>query len=54
MCGIRGVGPPIDFSEIVSSPWVQLPNVYFDLKFDANAIGMTMPILVVLLAENLG
>jgi putative pyrimidine permease RutG len=54
MCGIKGVGPSIDFSKIVSSPWVQVPNIYFDLKFDANAIGMTMPILVVLLAENLG
>jgi putative pyrimidine permease RutG len=54
ICGVKNVGPPIDFSEIVSSPWVRVPNMYYDIKFNVHSISMVMPILVVLLAENLG
>ncbi|CEP17779.1 hypothetical protein [Parasitella parasitica] len=54
MCGLKGIGPPIDYSEIASNPWIRAPSAYFGLKFDAGSIGMVMPILVVLLAENLG
>ncbi|KAI8638068.1 permease family-domain-containing protein [Parasitella parasitica] len=54
MCGLKGIGPPIDYSEIASNPWIRAPTVYFSLKFEASSVGMVMPILVVLLAENLG
>lgn len=54
ICGVKKVGPPIDFSEIASSPWVRVPTMYYKIEFNANAISMIMPILVVLLAENLG
>ncbi|GAN06300.1 pyrimidine permease [Mucor ambiguus] len=54
MCNLRGIGPSIDYSEIASNPWIRAPSVYFNLKFDSRSIGMVMPILIVLLAENLG
>ncbi|KAL9559166.1 hypothetical protein MBANPS3_000570 [Mucor bainieri] len=54
MCNLRGIGPSIDYSEIASNPWIRAPSVYFNLKFDSGSIGMVMPILIVLLAENLG
>ncbi|KAF1804953.1 Xanthine/uracil/vitamin C permease, partial [Mucor lusitanicus] len=54
MCNLKGVGPSIDYSEIASNPWIRAPSVYFNLKFDSSSIGMVMPILIVLLAENLG
>lgn len=54
MCDLKGIGPPINYSEIASNPWIRAPTIYFDLKFDSSSIGMVMPILVVLLAENLG
>lgn len=54
MCDLKGIGPPINYSEIVSNPWIRAPTIYFSLKFDSSSIGMVMPILVVLLAENLG
>jgi len=54
MCNLKGIGPSIDYSEIASNPWIRAPSVYFNLKFDSSSIGMVMPILIVLLAENLG
>ncbi|KAL7311870.1 hypothetical protein PS15m_009583 [Mucor circinelloides] len=54
MCNLKGIGPSIDYSEIASNPWIRAPSVYFSLKFDSSSIGMVMPILIVLLAENLG
>jgi putative pyrimidine permease RutG len=54
ICGVKNIGSPINFSEIVSSPWVRVPTMYYKIEFNANSIGMIMPILVVLLAENLG
>ncbi|CAO3619601.1 unnamed protein product [Mucor fragilis] len=54
MCNLKEIGPSIDYSEIASNPWIRAPSVYYNLKFDSSSIGMVMPILIVLLAENLG
>lgn len=54
ICGSRNVGPPIDYSDIVSSPWLRVPTMYYHIEFNTHSISMVMPILVVLLAENLG
>lgn len=54
ICGSRNIGPSIDYSGIISSPWLRAPAINYQLKFDTHSIGMVMPILVVFLAENLG
>lgn len=54
MCNLKGLGTPIDYSEIVSSPWVRPPAIHTHLEFDSVAIGMVLPLIVILLAENLG
>lgn len=54
LCGLKGIGPAIDYSGISSSPWFRAPAINYQLEFDSQSIGMVMPILVVFLAENLG
>lgn len=54
MCNLKGIGTPIDYSGIVNSKWVSPPTIYTHLEFDSKAIGMVVPLLVILLAENLG
>lgn len=54
ICGAKGIGTSIDYSGIVSSPWVGAPSVNFNIEFHSESISLVLPILVVLLAENLG
>ncbi|KAI8880225.1 hypothetical protein K501DRAFT_255421 [Backusella circina FSU 941] len=54
ICGLKGIGPGIDFTDLQQTPWLSLPTVRFELKFDPIAIGSVLPIIIVVLAENLG
>ncbi|ORZ08126.1 permease family-domain-containing protein [Absidia repens] len=54
ICGIKGVGPPIDFSEVVSNPWVRAPQINTPIEFNVPAITTVIPVVIVLLAENMG
>ena len=54
MCGLKDIGPGIDYSGIVSSAWVKVPPIGTHFEFHSSAISTIMPILIVLLAENLG
>jgi xanthine/uracil permease len=54
VCGIKGIGPGIDFTDLQQTPWLSLPNIRFEVKFDSTSIGTVLPILIVVLAENLG
>ncbi|KAI8355174.1 Xanthine/uracil/vitamin C permease [Blakeslea trispora] len=54
MCGLNGIGSGIDYTEIVSSAWVRVPPIVAHFDFSPSAISNIMPILIVLLAENLG
>ncbi|KAG2195838.1 hypothetical protein INT47_012379 [Mucor saturninus] len=54
ICGSKNIGPSINYSGIVSSPWFRAPEINYQIEFDSQSIGMVLPILVVFLAENLG
>ncbi|KAI8375363.1 Xanthine/uracil/vitamin C permease [Choanephora cucurbitarum] len=54
MCGLKDIGPGIDYSGIVSSAWIKVPPIGTHFEFHSSAISTIMPILIVLLAENLG
>jgi len=48
-----GLGKPIDFSVVGAAPWVGLPR-FSSPVFDAHAIGVIIPVAIILVAENLG
>ncbi|KAI8082696.1 xanthine/uracil permease family protein [Halteromyces radiatus] len=54
ICGLKGAGPPIDFSQVSSSPWIRAPMINSPILFQAPAISTVAPVLIVLLAENMG
>jgi xanthine/uracil permease len=54
ICGLKGVGPAIDFSQIVSNPWIRAPTVNTPIEFQTSAITTVLPVVIVLLAENMG
>ncbi|SAL95645.1 hypothetical protein [Absidia glauca] len=54
ICGLKGVGPAIDFSQIVSNPWIRAPTVNTPIEFQTSAITTVIPVVIVLLAENMG
>ncbi|KAI7855592.1 permease family-domain-containing protein [Circinella umbellata] len=54
ICGVTGVGYPVDFSEVVSVPWVRGPIISGPIVFDKTAISTISPLVVVILAENMG
>lgn len=48
-----GWGKPIDFSGIVNAPWFGLPTFHAPV-FDTQAIVLIAPVVIILIAENLG
>lgn len=48
-----GLGKPIDFSHVASAPWVGLPSFQAPV-FSLNAAMLIVPVVVILIAENLG
>ncbi|KAI9302095.1 Xanthine/uracil/vitamin C permease [Cunninghamella echinulata] len=54
ICGIKGIGKSIDFSQVASSPWFSAPQIHSPVIFDPQAISTMAPVVIVLLAENMG
>ncbi|ORY99377.1 uracil-xanthine permease [Syncephalastrum racemosum] len=54
ICGVCGAGYPVDFSEVKSIEWVRGPVVSGPIVFDKKAISAIAPLVVVILAENMG
>ncbi|WP_019938341.1 solute carrier family 23 protein [Bordetella sp. FB-8] len=50
---VLGLGRPMDFSNVVSAAWLGLP-VLATPVFHASAMGLIVPVVVILVAENLG
>ncbi|NMM75823.1 pyrimidine utilization transport protein G [Acidovorax sp. SRB_14] len=48
-----GLGKPLDLSGVWNAPWVGLPNFSAPV-FDTNAMLLIVPVVIVLVAENLG
>ena len=48
-----GLGQPIDFSLISNAPWFGLPH-FKHPEFHADAILLIVPVVIILIAENLG
>jgi len=48
-----GLGKPMDFSGVAAAPWFGLPR-FASPTFDAHAIGLIVPVAIILVAENLG
>ncbi|MGN6580748.1 MAG: solute carrier family 23 protein [Bordetella sp.] len=50
---VMGLGKPMDFSHLASAAWFGLP-VFARPVFHAGAMGLIVPVVVILVAENLG
>jgi len=48
-----GLGKPMDFSALAAAPWFGLP-AFGKPVFEAHAIALIVPVVVILIAENLG
>jgi uracil-xanthine permease len=48
-----GLGRPIDFSAVAAAAWIGLPH-FARPVFQASAIGLLVPVAIILVAENLG
>lgn len=48
-----GLGKPIDFSGVAAAPWVGLPTLHSPV-FSAHAALLIVPVVIILMAENLG
>lgn len=53
LSNIAGFGNPIDFSSVQQAPWFGLPEFHFPV-FSINAISLIIPVVLILVAENLG
>ncbi|CDS09763.1 hypothetical protein LRAMOSA02440 [Lichtheimia ramosa] len=54
ICGVTGVGYPVDFSEVESIAWVRGPRISKPIIFDKQAISAITPLVTILVAENIG
>jgi uracil-xanthine permease len=50
---VMGLGKPMDFSHVASAAWFGLP-AFAAPVFHASAMGLIVPVVVILVAENLG
>ncbi|PVY57701.1 MULTISPECIES: solute carrier family 23 protein [unclassified Simplicispira] len=48
-----GLGKPLDLSGVVNAPWVGMPSFAAPV-FSANAMLLIVPVVIILVAENLG
>src|SRR5690606_41999387 len=48
-----GMGTPIDFSGVMTAPWVGLPKFSAPV-FELHAMSVIVPVAIILVAENLG
>ncbi|KAI9490726.1 permease family-domain-containing protein [Zychaea mexicana] len=54
ICGVTGAGYPVDFSDVSSVAWVRGPIISGPIVFDKVAISTIAPIVIVIVAENMG
>ncbi|OWT69016.1 MULTISPECIES: solute carrier family 23 protein [unclassified Achromobacter] len=48
-----GLGKPMDFAAVAAAPWLGLPH-FATPVFSAPALGLIVPVAIILVAENLG
>ncbi|MBF5005211.1 solute carrier family 23 protein [Diaphorobacter caeni] len=48
-----GLGKPLDLSGVINAPWFGLPSFHAPV-FSANAMLLIVPVVIILVAENLG
>src|SRR5690606_36274561 len=48
-----GLGKPVDMAAVAAAPWFGLPTLHAPV-FDTRAITLIVPVVIILLAENLG
>ena len=48
-----GLGKPLDLSGVLAAPWIGMPNFSAPV-FSANAMLLIVPVVIILVAENLG
>lgn len=53
LANVLGLGQPINFSGVAAASWIGLPNFHAP-KFEMNAMLLIVPVVVILVAENLG
>jgi len=53
VANVLGLGPAIDFSKVAAAPWVGVPE-FTHPEFQLGAMGLIVPVVVILVAENLG
>lgn len=53
LSGSFGLGTPVDFSGVAAAPWFGLPH-FTAPTFSASAVTLIAPVVVILIAENLG
>ena len=53
ICGFIGLGPRIDFHKVADAAWIGLPH-FSTPTFSSGAISLIAPVVIILLAENIG
>lgn len=53
LTNVAGLGKPIDFEPLMNAPWVGVPN-FSAPTFNMEAMILIVPVVVILIAENLG
>ncbi|WP_343122686.1 MULTISPECIES: solute carrier family 23 protein [unclassified Luteimonas] len=48
-----GLGKPVDLAPVLAAPWFGLPSLHAP-AFDSRAVMLIMPVVIILVAENLG
>ncbi|KAF1701669.1 pyrimidine utilization transport protein G [Pseudoxanthomonas suwonensis] len=48
-----GLGKPVDMSAVMAAPWFGLPSLHAPV-FDTRAVTLIVPVVIILVAENLG
>lgn len=48
-----GLGKPVDLGPVLAAPWFGLPSLHAP-AFDSRAVMLIMPVVIILVAENLG
>lgn len=53
LTNVMGLGTPINFEPVINAAWLGVPN-FVSPTFNADAIVLIVPVVVILIAENLG
>ncbi|KAK9766919.1 hypothetical protein K7432_003636 [Basidiobolus ranarum] len=53
ICGYAGAGTKIDYTGVGNAKWIGLP-LFHTPKFDSHSISLITPVVIILVAENIG